>query len=132
MDRCVRQEDTIPHALIIDDEFWSSLALENELQALGYGSCDIAVTVRDAIAVASTRRPDLIVADYQLSQGSGPKAVLHICADSPIPVVFVTDYADTVRRVIPDALIIPKPLSVFRLRAMVRAAIDHPFRTPRG
>lgn len=84
------------HALIIEDQPIIAMMIEDELKDLGFGSFEVASTEADAIAAAERRCPDLITADGTLDDGSGVAAILHICRDKFIPVVFITGDPESV------------------------------------
>ena len=115
------------HALIIEDEMLLALAMEDALAELGYLTFDIAASMDQAIEAAETQCPDLIVADHQILDGTGTDAVLAICSEKPIPVVFVTGSALEVRKRVPEALIVSKPFAVAELAAAIDAAERSPF-----
>ncbi len=79
------------HALIIEDSVLIAWAIESSLREMGFGTFDIAVTESDAVIAAAKRCPDLIVADCRFSEGSGWQAVLTICTDRLIPIVFIAE-----------------------------------------
>ena len=114
-------------ALIIEDDFLLAFAVEEALRELGYSDFEIVSSVSAAIGAALNRCPDLIVADHQITDGTGTDAVLEICSQRPIPVVFVTASASEVRSRLPDALIVEKPLSPARLGSAVSEAGKRPF-----
>ncbi|WP_199797271.1 response regulator [Erythrobacter sp. QSSC1-22B] len=115
------------HALIIEDEFLLAFTVEEALQQLGYSTFEIATTKAEAIAAAEARCPDLIVADHRILDGTGTEAVLTICSDKVIPVVFVTGSEPEVREHLPDAFVVPKPLTLPQLEVAVKAACERPF-----
>ena len=98
------------HALIIEDEPFIALLIEDHLRGLGYSSFDFAGTEAEAVAAAGKRCPDLITADMRLPQGCGIAAVETICKERPVAVVFITATAWEVRDRIGDALIVRKPI----------------------
>lgn len=110
------------HALIIEDEPFIAILIEDHLRALGYTSFDFAVTEADAVAAARRRCPDLITADMRLPQGCGVGAVETICREAPIPVVFITSTAWEVRDRISDAIVVRKPIIAAELDRAVAAA----------
>ena len=63
------------HALIIEDEPFVALLIEDHLRCLGYLTFDFAVTEAEAVAAALARCPDLIRADSRLPLGCGAGAV---------------------------------------------------------
>lgn len=110
------------HALIIEDQPFVALMIEDHLRDLGFGSFDYAVTESEAVANARRRRPDLITSDVQLAQGCGVAAVQTICQDKPIPVVFITATASRVHQRMSDAVIVRKPFSADELTCAVAAS----------
>jgi CheY-like chemotaxis protein len=81
--------------LIIEDEAVIALDLENLVENLGHRSIGVARTRSEAIAMARTRRPGLILADIQLADGSsGLDAVNDMLNSFEVPVIFVTAYPE--------------------------------------
>jgi CheY-like chemotaxis protein len=111
------------HALVIEDQFLVATLIEDVLRDLGFTSFDTVDTEPAAILASEQRRPDLITADEQLTEGSGVKAVRAICEERAIPVVFITDYRAEVRRRVPDAVILDKPFGERTLKEAVAQAI---------
>lgn len=62
-------------ALIIEDEPVIALAVQADLKELGIDDVVLASSVVDAVEIASQRRPDLLIADYRLLDGTGVQAV---------------------------------------------------------
>ena len=114
-------------ALIIDDEPFIALLIEDLLRGAGYASFDFAASAGEAVAAAKARCPDLIVADVQL-QGAetGIDAIRAICACSPIAVVFVTAHARDVREQLGDVPIVQKPFAAADIAAALAAARPMP------
>ena len=109
------------HALIIEDEPLTALAIEDCLRLLGYSSIDFAVTEADAVAVALAHPPDLITSDVRLAAGCGIAAVAQIVDGAAIPVVFVTGTGAEVRLQAPGAALVEKPFAADELARKVRA-----------
>ena len=117
------------HALIIEDGYILALAIEDALRELGYVSFDIAPNTAAAIGAARARCPDLIIADQRLESGTGTDAIREICAEKPIPVVFVTGSADEVRAQLPSPIIVEKPFCAVALSRAVHLAMAAPYRS---
>lgn len=111
------------HALVIEDQFLIAALIEDVLRDLGYTSFDIVDREDDAIQAARRRCPDLITADQKLTDGTGVKAVQVICADRPVPVIFITEFRSQVTKLLPDAIVIGKPFGAGTLRDAVGHAI---------
>ena len=110
------------HALIIEQDSWIILMIEDVLSELGYTSFTIAASLEAAIAAASRRCPDLITSDVRLGSGSGVEAVRQICSERPIPVVFVTATPWEVRHAMAKAVVVPKPFGYAALKDGVTRA----------
>lgn len=79
------------HVLIIEDEPLIALDLEDLLQNVGAVSFSFADRQHDAIEVSRQIRPDIIVSDVSLAEGTGPLAVEAIRSEhGEIPVIFIT------------------------------------------
>ena len=77
--------------LIIEDDPLVSMHLSMLAEDAGATSVGTADTEAKAISAAHNQRPDVILSDVRLIEGTGPKAVARICSDcGPIPVIFVT------------------------------------------
>jgi len=119
------------HALIIEDEVDAVDRLEEALRILGYSSFDVAFSTSEALDSARRRCPDLMTADVRLVDGSGIDAVIEICSDQPIPVVFVTAApAEAITATIPDAIIVAKPFDMTTIEPAVARAKTAPFSSP--
>jgi CheY-like chemotaxis protein len=110
------------HALIIEDEYLTAQLIEDRLRDLGFTSFACAMDENEAVGAAAEHCPDLITSDVQLSPGSGIDAVERICAEKPVPVLYITGSALVVRDRCPWAVIIQKPFGVADLREGVRQA----------
>ena len=120
------------HALIIEDEFFITMVMEDALRPLGYGTFDVADCVAEAIQAAEDRCPDLIVADQRLADGTGTDAVRAICAGKQIPVIFVTGSAHDVSAALPDAIVVQKPFHESSVHAAVHQARAKPLGSMRS
>ncbi len=118
------------HALIIEDEWFIVEAVEDALRQIGFSSFADANSVEDAVEAARVHCPDLIVANHQLTDGTGTQAVLAICSGQEIPVVFVTANGAEVRSALPDAIVVSKPFVSLSLHSAVEKALQCPFLFP--
>jgi CheY-like chemotaxis protein len=110
------------HALIIEQDAFIILMIEDVLRTLGYSSFAFAASPDEAVAAARRRCPDLITADVRLGAGSGVEAVRRICSARPIPVVFVTATPWEVRAADSGAVVVAKPFREEMLKAGVTRA----------
>jgi len=111
------------HALIIEQDIWITLMIEDVLRELGYTSFAHPASDDEAMAAAEARRPDLITSDVRSDTRSGVEAVRRICSARAIPVVFVTSTPWEVRAVDADATVVPKPFAGEMLKHGVTRAI---------
>jgi len=81
--------------LIIEDEVMIALDLENLVEGLGHRCIGTARTRAEAVAMAKTKRPGLVIADIQLADGSsGLDAVNEMFNSFEAPVIFITAYPE--------------------------------------
>ena len=114
------------HALVIEDMPLTAWLIEEELLEFGYTSVAIADSEDAAVAAAEECAPDLIASDSTLESGSGLGAVRRICASQSIPVVFITGDVDSVRRLVPDAIIVEKPITHYQLVSALQRCAGTP------
>ena len=82
---------TVCHVLIIEDDAMIALDLESLLEGQGATSFAFAASQDEAIAAAHARRPEVIVSDVTLVEGTGPMAVHEIRSVlGPIPVLYIS------------------------------------------
>lgn len=113
--------------MVIEDEMIIAMDLKGIVQAMGHSVTGVARTHRQAIDLAGKDRPDLILADIQLADGSsGIDAVNELLADmGDIPVIFITAFPErllTGDRPEP-AFLISKPYSEEQVRSAVSQAM---------
>ncbi|TAH52260.1 MAG: response regulator [Chloroflexota bacterium] len=81
--------------MIVEDERIVAKDLQFRLQGLGYEVAAMASEGHDAVAKASSSRPNLVLMDIRLENGmDGIQAAEQIRNELDIPVVFLTAYAD--------------------------------------
>jgi DNA-binding response OmpR family regulator len=111
------------HALIIEQDAWVALMIEDALDEAGYTSFDVAATNAEALAMAERRCPDLITSDVRLGGSCGIQTVRSICSGRYIPVVFVTSTGWEVKQN-EELLIVQKPFRTKDLQAAVKKAVS--------
>jgi len=112
--------------LIVEDEMLIAVDLETLVQSLGHQVVGVARTHAEAIALAQSRRPGLILADIQLADGSsGMDAVNELLGSFEVPVIFITAYPErflTGERPEP-AFLIAKPFQPAMVSAVISQAL---------
>lgn len=113
--------------MIIEDEAIIAVDLENIAADLGHQVTGVARTETGAVDLFARQRPDLILSDIQLADGSsGIDAVNRITADAgDIPVIFITAYPE---RLLtgegPEpAFLISKPYTEDQVRSAISQAM---------
>jgi CheY-like chemotaxis protein len=83
------------NVLIIEDETLIAIELERLVESLGHRLVGVARTHAEAIKLADTEQPGLILADIQLADGSsGLEAVNELLRSFEVPVIFITAYPE--------------------------------------
>ena len=112
--------------LIIEDETFIAMDLESLVKNLGHNVIGVARTHTDAISLAKSKQPGLILADIQLADGSsGLDAVNELLKSFEVPVVFITAYPErflTGERPEP-AFLISKPFQPAMVSAVASQAL---------
>jgi DNA-directed RNA polymerase specialized sigma24 family protein len=112
--------------LIIEDEPLIAMDIEDIVARLGHRVTGVARTRKEAVDLAASSQPGLILADIQLADGSsGIDAVNDLLRSFEVPVIFITAYPErllTGDRPEP-AFLITKPFAPEMVKAMVSQAL---------
>ena len=85
--------------LVVEDEAIPALLMEQTLTALGYEVCDIADSESSALQAVEQHRPDLILMDIRLAEGSdGIDTAAKARARYGVPSLFMTAHSDPATR----------------------------------
>ncbi len=83
--------------MIVEDEMMISEDIKTTLIQLDYEIAGICSTGEEAVSLAITKKPELIIMDIQLEgKISGVEAAKRIVKQNDVPVIFLTAYADDV------------------------------------
>ncbi len=102
--------------LVVEDDATIGPLLAETLIGLGYEVCGIESTEAGAVAAAARHKPDLMIVDVKLADGSGIAAVERITRAGPVPHVFIS--GDSWPAAAPGEVLLTKP---FREAELVRA-----------
>lgn len=81
--------------LIIEDESIIAMHIKSIVEGLGHEVIGIVRTRDEAVKMASDERPELVLADISLADGSsGIDAVKDILAEQSVPVIFITAFPE--------------------------------------
>ncbi len=112
--------------LIIEDEPLIALDIEDLVKSLGHNVLAVARTHKEALEIAKTKRPQLILSDIQLADGSsGIDAVNDLLKTFDVPVIFITAFPErllTGERPEP-AFLITKPFSPDMVKGVIAQAL---------
>ena len=99
------------HVLIIEDETFIAMILQDLLEREGATSIAIAVTEDEAVASALAQRPAVITSDVKLIEGTGPHAVRKIHEQlGDVPVIFITGTPEDCPLLDPPGRVLTKPM----------------------
>jgi CheY-like chemotaxis protein len=104
--------------LVVEDDALLGFFLSEILVAMGHEVCVIAASEADAIIAAARFRPDFMIVDARLREGSGVSAVEQILQTRFIPHVFMS--GAEVKELRPDAVILYKPFREADLAQAIR------------
>lgn len=110
--------------LIVEDEFFIALDVEEQVRSLGHTVVGTAITADEAVRMAGERRPDVILMDIRLAGTTdGIAAALAIRSQYGIESVFVTANTDPHTLMRAKAIrplgVLEKPITLERLRAQL-------------
>jgi two-component system, response regulator PdtaR len=110
-----------PCALIVEDEPFVALHLEDIMQALGFYVCGVAPTQERARSLALSEEPDVALMDVKLQDDSdGIEAARRLREACSAEIVFVTGNADSatlarIHQEVPGAPVLAKPIGTEQL-----------------
>ena len=110
------QSPSSRRALIVDDEFLIAIDLEASMHELGFDVCTVASNEKDAIELAKSNTPDVVLMDVYLGgTRAGIETARWLREVCGVPIVFVTAHSDdgTLERihdVVPGAPVLSKPV----------------------
>jgi CheY-like chemotaxis protein/DNA-directed RNA polymerase specialized sigma24 family protein len=114
--------------LVIEDESVIAIDIAGIARELGHTVVGIAGSEREAVSIARTKRPGLVLADINLGAGgSGIAAVGKILQSMTVPVIFVTAFPErllTGERPEPTYLV-TKPFTPDTLKAAISQALSN-------
>ena len=109
--------------LVVEDDVIIAMLMAEVLQGMGHVVCATAYSEADGVAAALRHRPDMMIVDSRLGQGSGVTAVEQILRVSPIPHVFVSGDIAGVHARRPDAVVVEKPFRDADLARAIQRAL---------
>jgi CheY-like chemotaxis protein len=110
--------------LVIEDNAVIAMFYADLLVEIGHVVCAIERTEADAVVAAARYKPDLMIVDAALREGSGVAAVKTILQTGFVPHVFVSGDSFAVRESMPGAIVIQKPFRDPDLAQAVQRALS--------
>ncbi len=107
---------TALRVLVVEDDAMIGALLAELLADLGYDVSPVETTEAGAVAAAARSRPDLMIADMNLADGSGVSAVDRVSRARPVPHLFIS--GNVFQPEMPGAVLLRKP---FREADLVQA-----------
>lgn len=115
---------TALRVLLVEDDAMIGELLADMLQDMDYDVCSVEATESGAIAAAASCKPDLIIIDAQLGQGSGIAAIDAILSAGFVPHLFISGNVAKVSAQRPDAVTLEKPFKEAAFMRAIRRALD--------
>ncbi len=118
-----------PRLLIADDDYLVTIALAGSLRDAGFEVVGIASSAEEAIALAESRRPAMILMDIRLAgERDGIDAALQIFRTLGIRCIFTTAYHDALTRARAEIASpldwLPKPYTAEAAVAIAKRAVS--------
>jgi DNA-binding response OmpR family regulator len=110
--------------LLVEDDSMIGLMIADLLKDMGHDVCAIEVTSDAAVTAAARCKPDLMIVDARLGDGSGVSAVDEILRTGFVPHLFMTGNVAAVRALKPDAVVLEKPFREADLMRAIQHALD--------
>jgi CheY-like chemotaxis protein len=108
--------------LVAEDDAIIGIFLAELITGMGYEICTVVDSEADAVLAAAQYRPDLMVFDARLGEGSGIAAVAEILRSDSIPYLFITGEKPSDLDLAADVIVLQKPFQEVDLaHAMLRA-----------
>ena len=110
--------------IVVEDDAVISTLLAEMLAGMGYDVCAIEATESDAVSAAARCKPDLMIVDVRLGEGSGIAAMDTIHCTGPVPHVFVSADVSRFQGMRPSSIFMQKPYRESDLARVIRQALD--------
>ena len=110
--------------VIVEDDALIAMDLAELLMGMGHDVCSIACTEAQAVAAGLRCKPDLMIVDGALAEGSGIAAMAQILEHFCVPHLYVTGDPHHPLELVPGAVVLGRPFTVQDLAVgMARALL---------
>jgi two-component system, response regulator PdtaR len=110
--------------MVVEDDALIGMLLTEMLEGMGHSVCAVAYSEAEAVASAVRCKPDLMMVDVRLRNGSGVAAVTDILRSGFIPHIYVTGDTAEVQTLKQHAVVIDKPFREKDLARGIQQALD--------
>jgi DNA-binding response OmpR family regulator len=110
--------------LVVEDDTLVGGLVGRMLEEMGHDVCAIETTKADAVTAAAQYKPDLMIVDAWLDDGSGVSAVEEILRTGFVPHLFMSGNIPGVRALRPGAVVLRKPFRGAELARAIQDALD--------
>jgi DNA-binding response OmpR family regulator len=124
-----QKRSTVERILVVEDDFLVAMQIESALADAGFEVAGVAATGQDAVELAVSEKPRLVVMDIRLAgDRDGIDTALQLFAEQGLRCIFATAHhdEDARRRARPAEPLgwLQKPYTMASLIGMVRRALD--------
>ena len=107
--------------LLVEDDALIGMFMAELLVYLGYEVYPVETTESGAVSAAARHRPDLIIIDMRLADGSGRSAMARIEQNKPTPHIFMS--GDLLEAAAPGTVLLRKPFRDVDLERAIGQAL---------
>ncbi len=115
---------TASRVLIVEDDAFIGMLYKDVLAEMGHSVCAIEMSQTGAVAAAAQLKPDLMIVDAALREGSGVRAVQDILREGFVPHLFVSGDIAEVQTLMPAAIVVQKPFLEGDLARAIQRALS--------
>ena len=112
--------------VIVEDDALIAMDLAELLMGMGHDVCFIACTEAQAVSAGLRCKPDLMIVDWALAQGSGIAAMAQILEHLYVPHLYVTGDPHNTLQLVPGAVVLSKPFTLQELTVGMGKALLGP------
>jgi len=109
--------------LVVEDDAMLGMLLGEMLEDMGHDIDPLETTQAGAVAAAARRRPDLMIVDVGLGEGSGLVAMDDILANGFVPHIFMSGNVRRVEAQRPGTPVLQKPFDQDQLERAIRGVL---------
>jgi DNA-binding response OmpR family regulator len=110
--------------LVLEDDAMIGMLLAAMLEEMGHTGCAVEANEADAVSAAARHRPDLVIVDARLGNGSGLAAMDEILHAGFIPHFFISGNIAKVTALRPGAVVLEKPFREMQLMHTIQLVLE--------